>query len=67
MTSLNKKIFNEFTIQELEERLETDPLLLSNLFHLGLSDSGETSAEARGCACNKIQSCPELKCGERGK
>ncbi len=30
MTSLNEKLTTEFSIQQLEERLETDPLLLGN-------------------------------------
>ncbi len=64
MIPLNQNLFNEFSIQELEERLETDPLLLSNLFNLGLSTDSE-AAVAGDCGCNKIQNCPELKCGER--
>lgn len=53
---LNQNLFNEFSIQELEERLETDPFLLNNLFNLNQYD-------VMGCSCNKIGGCPELTCG----
>ena len=32
LTPLNEKLYSEFSLQELEERLETDPLLLSSFF-----------------------------------
>ena len=37
LVSLNDKLYDEFYVQELEERLETDPLIvggLLDLFHL---------------------------------
>lgn len=60
--SLNKTLFNEFQIEELEKRFETDPLMLSHLFNFGNVDDDSLT---RGCACNKIENCPELKCGTR--
>jgi hypothetical protein len=59
---LNRKLYNEFSIQELEKRLETDPLLLSSLFGIGLSSDDD--GPLRGdCGCDKIKNCPELQCG----
>ncbi len=48
---LNKKLYNEFTIKELEERLETDPLLLSSFLGDDL---------VRGCNCKK--QCDQCTC-----
>lgn len=64
ITPLNKNLFNEFKIEELEERYETDPLMLLHLFGLNAEESENT---LRGCACNKISDCPELECGARNK
>lgn len=50
---LNKKLYNEFTIKELEERLETDPLLL------GAFLAGDN---ARGCQCRK--ECDQCTCND---
>lgn len=75
--SLNNKLFKEFTIQELEERFETDPLFLNTLFNIGaLSLScnskgvscitlqcGCNEEYGGGCACKKISACPILQCG----
>lgn len=65
ITSLTQRTFNEFTIDELEERLETDPFLLSSLFNLGLGDDNGAASTYGNCGCKKIDSCPELKCGTR--
>ncbi len=59
ITSLNGNLLNEFSIEELEARYETDPLMLSHLF--GLVDSDQTDS-ARGCECRKLTSCPNLQC-----
>lgn len=59
ITSLNGNLLNEFSIEELEARYETDPLMLSHL--LGLVDSEQIDS-ARGCECRKLTSCPNLQC-----
>lgn len=58
--ALNNSLFNEFQIEELEKRFETDPLILTHLFNWGTTDD---NSYVTGCACRKIESCPELKCG----
>lgn len=60
ISPLNQNLFNEFKIEELEERYETDPLMLVHLFGLG---AAEGDNDIRGCACNKIGNCPHLQCG----
>ncbi len=47
LVSLNDELYTEFGIQELEQRLETDPLLFTSLL---------SGAEAAACKF----SCPEL-------
>ncbi|GEM_PF-471794 len=64
LISLNQNLFNEFSIEELEDRFETDPLLLNNLFNIGFSADGE--GLELFCACNKISNCPDLVCGCNG-
>jgi hypothetical protein len=32
LRSMNKKLYSDFSIEELEQRLETDPLLFGSLF-----------------------------------
>jgi hypothetical protein len=46
---MNENIHPEFSTTELEERLETDPLLISNLL-----DMGETASS--WCWCNGCNS-----------
>lgn len=58
--SLNEKLFNEFKIEELEVRYETDPLMLTHLFNMGSNGNNEFLSD---CACKKIDNCPELVCG----
>lgn len=56
MTSLNEQVFAEYSVEELEQRLETDPMFLTNLFSTAPSDPSE------GCclfACNGFS--PECK------
>lgn len=61
---LNHNLFNEFQIEELETRFETDPMMLIHLFNLGNEHNTPTT---RGCDCNKIGTCPDLICGCDGK
>ena len=51
LTPLNEKLYSEFSLQELEERLETDPLLLSSFLGDDL---------VRGCNCKK--QCDQCTC-----
>lgn len=44
--SLNDNLFNEMYLQELESRLETDPLIPNGLIDL------MGNAEIYGCTCN---------------
>lgn len=37
LTPLNEKLYNEFSLEKLEERLETDPLMIGDL--MGNDDS----------------------------
>lgn len=60
IVSINDNLFNEFSIEELEERLETDPFLLSSLFNLGHPSNAES--EVMGCSCKNLNSCPQLAC-----
>lgn len=60
---LNHNLFNEFQIEELETRFETDPMILTHLFELG---SEHNNPSTQGCGCNKIPSCPNLECGCKG-
>ena len=41
---LNNKLYSEFSLQELEERLETDPLLLASFLDIERAES---------CGCKK--------------
>jgi hypothetical protein len=56
---LNHRLYLEFSIQELESRLETDPFLINNLFSVGFDSAGNVLL----CSCNNIQDCSELTCG----
>lgn len=47
MISLNDDLLNDFVVEGLEKRLETDPLMLGGLF----SDGGIQTAD---CFCNPI-------------
>ena len=54
--SLNNQLFDGFDIEELEVRLETDPLMFSQFF--GLSPD----VDIDGCPCNNLKTCPDLRC-----
>jgi len=61
LVSLNENLFDEMFLQELETRLETDPLLPNGLVDL-MDDSsvnplctcnnGSTFSETNTCSCN---------------
>lgn len=63
--SLNDRLVSDFSIEELELRLETDPLMFSQVFGLSVSNSGDGDVEPL-CVCRKLENCPELECGCRG-
>lgn len=65
MTSLNSRLLSEFSIEELEERLETDPLMLSQIF--GVMVNGDSDEVNPLCGCRKLESCPSLECICRGE
>lgn len=57
MTSMNSHLLSEFSIEELEARMETDPLMLSQIFGVTVNDD---SSEAEPlCVCRKMESCGE--------
>ena len=49
MVSLNETTNQEFFVEQLEERLETDPLMISGMFDLLEQDSA-----SRWCICNHL-------------
>lgn len=52
LTALNAKLYSEFSLSELEERLETDPLLLSSFLDNDLVRSCQCKKECDGnCTC----------------
>ena len=64
MIPLNTHLVSDFSIEELEERLETDPLMLSQVFGITANDGEDNIAPL--CDCKKLSSCPELACICRG-
>ena len=56
--SLNETLYDEFIIEELEERYETDPLFLSNIFNLANTENGVLSVT---CSYKKTD-CNDLVC-----
>ena len=62
LVALTDKLYSEYEVSELEERLETDPLLLANLFDLSQARSCDCKNQScQLCGCNNIQPCPELQ------
>lgn len=57
---LNNNLFDGFSIEELEARLETDPLMLSQLFGITADDGGDSAMLS--CKCKKLEDCPALVC-----
>ena len=55
--SLNSE-FSDFQLEQLEERLETDPLIPGGLLDLGSNEAAD--ARCFLMICPKLQSCPEL-------
>ncbi|MDR2408173.1 MAG: hypothetical protein LBE13_08690 [Bacteroidales bacterium] len=54
--SLNEQLFANYSIEELEQRLETDPMFLSNLF------GGAPVSQSEGCC---LFACNDNYCGEQ--
>lgn len=68
ITSLNGNLLNEFSIEELEARYETDPLMLSHLFGLvRYQGSGDADLLSDSDGCEKCKHCEKcdycIKCG----
>ncbi len=57
LVSLNDKLYDEFYLQELEERLETDPLLIGGLLDLFSDTQGDMSIERCVNQCNEQSIC----------
>lgn len=57
LTSLNS-VLSEFSLEQLEERLETDPLAVGGLLEISSSTDMSVSATSSGC---------EFTCGCYGK
>lgn len=71
MTSLNNHLFSEFSIEELEARLETDPLMLSQIFGITVSDDSTAKAadmcpNLTSCefTCTYTAPCSPVACGK---
>lgn len=47
--SLNEETFMDFSVEELEQRLETDPLFLANLVNLGAGGDAQPTDFCIGC------------------
>jgi hypothetical protein len=57
LNSLNDKLYDEFFVQQLESRLETDPLMVGGL--LDLFDSQSASSDVCVWYCESDGSCHE--------
>ncbi|MDR1227227.1 MAG: hypothetical protein LBK47_10090 [Prevotellaceae bacterium] len=60
LISLNEQLYDEFFVQELESRLETDPLMVGGLLDSLTSDSDLVA----GCFCDPVY-CGSFSCGEK--
>ena len=56
MLPLNEQLFTVYSVEELEQRLETDPMFLTNLF------GGEPVSPSEGCC---LFACNDNYCGEK--
>lgn len=60
LVSLNDKLYDEFYVQELEERLETDPLIVGGLLDLFTDSTDSTNELSRSVGedpCGKVNIC----------
>jgi hypothetical protein len=55
MLPLNEQLFAGYSVEELEQRLETDPMFLANLF------GGAPASPGEGCC---LFACNDYYCGE---
>jgi hypothetical protein len=66
LVSLNGSLYDEFYIQELESRLETDPLIVGGLADFFTSPAEDSSLSTTGScgtfSCSEYSSCT-LYCG----
>lgn len=61
MTSLNSHLLSEFSIEELETRMETDPLMLSQIFGITVNDCNDSIRPL--CFCRgSLETCGEVSC-----
>lgn len=64
LISLNEKLYDEFYVQELEARLETDPLLVGGLIDFFTASGEDISPLSNGCEFQ----CPgKFKCTDKFK
>lgn len=61
ITSLNKQLFDDFSVEELEVRLETDPLMFAQVFGNAVVEQVDDSM-LLSCVCRKLSDCPSLTC-----
>lgn len=57
LVSLNSE-FDEFSLEKLEERLETDPLMVGGFVNLEMTEDVTFDAQANGCElciCNYLE------------
>lgn len=57
LRSLNDTLYDEFYLQELESRLETDPLLIGNRLDIDNQTAGDAEPLCIADSCEKV-------CGE---
>ena len=64
LISLNEKLYDDFYVQELEARLETDPLLVGGLIDFFTASGEDVSPLSDGCEFT----CPnKFKCTDKFK
>lgn len=54
LLSLNEELHTEFTIQELEQRLETDPLMFVDFFQQSLQEGSPCTPDNALIVCNDV-------------
>lgn len=55
LMSINNELYNEMYVQELETRLETDPLLTNGLLDF-VSNTGDVSSQSDWCLFCNVES-----------